>query len=76
MDFPVLINLIMEFISRSNIAKMVGTNLISSSTTLKCKKMISWSWEMLGSILIMMGSPLSIKGLDSDDECKDKITAK
>ncbi|CAD8060246.1 unnamed protein product [Paramecium sonneborni] len=66
----------MEYISKSNIAKMVGNTLANTSATERCKKIISWSWEMLGSILIMMGSPISVKGLDSDDECKDKITVK
>ncbi|CAD8052587.1 unnamed protein product [Paramecium primaurelia] len=66
----------MEYISKSNIAKMVGNTLVNTSTTERCKKIISWSWEMLGSILIMMGSPIQVKGLDFENDCKDKITAK
>ncbi|CAK84975.1 unnamed protein product (macronuclear) [Paramecium tetraurelia] len=59
----------MEYISRSNIAKMFGNQLVKGSTTDKCKKLVSWSWEMLGSLLIIMGSPLSVKSLKNIDEC-------
>lgn len=57
----------MEIISRSNIYNLLGKTLAKTTATEKCKKLVSWSWEMLGSILIMMGSPISVKGVEEDD---------
>lgn len=66
----------MEYISKSSIVKLFGNSYVKESATSQCKKLVSWSWEMLGSILIMMGSPLTVKSISCDNNCTDNETKK